>query len=45
MAPSFDPLPEPLRSFQGLAGTLAAELRDVEEAFARYREERDEGGY
>jgi Fic family protein len=44
MAPSSDSLPEPLRSFQGLAGTLAAELRDVEEAFARYQVENDAGG-
>lgn len=36
-------LPEPLRSFRGLADAVADELRAVETAFARYRRERDAG--
>jgi Fic family protein len=36
-------LPEPLQSFRGLADAVAPELRDVEAAHARYREDRDAG--
>ena len=36
-------LAEPLQTFQGLANTLSAELRDVEAAHAKYREEDDAG--
>ncbi len=35
--------PEPLQVFRGLAEAVAAGLRDVEAAHARYREERDAG--
>lgn len=36
-------LPEPLRSFRGLAEAVGAELRAVEAARARYRKENDAG--
>lgn len=36
-------LPEPLRSFRGVAEAVGPELRAVEEARARYRRERDAG--
>jgi Fic family protein len=36
-------LPEPLQSFRGIVGAVAAELRAVEAAHARYRQEKDAG--
>lgn len=36
-------LPEPIRSFRGLADAVAPELRAVGEAFAEYRREKDAG--
>ncbi len=36
-------LPEPIQSFRGLTDAVAPELRAVEAAFARYREEKDAG--
>ena len=35
--------PEPLQAFRGLAEAVAPGLRDVEAAYAKYREERDAG--
>jgi Fic family protein len=36
-------LPEPLQAFRGLAEAVAPQLREVEAAHARYRQERDAG--
>jgi Fic family protein len=41
--PGVTHLPEPFQSFHGLAEAVAPELRAVEAAFARYREEKDAG--